>query len=476
MLFNSLQFAIFFIIAYSLYLILNHKWQNRMLLMASYVFYGVWDWRFLLIIFISTVIDYICGFKIHKSKNINKRKLFLFFSIFSNLAILGYFKYFNFFATNLQELLKYFNFSIQHRFLHIILPIGISFYTFQTMSYTIDIYRKKMQPTRKFFDFALFVAFFPQLLAGPIERARHLLPQILLPRKLTLDKFYEGCYLIFWGLFQKIFVADNLARIVNPIFASSTPYNGVQVLLAIYAFTFQIFCDFAGYSNIARGLGKTMGFDIIVNFKLPYFATNPREFWQRWHISLSTWLRDYLYIPLGGSRKGELNTYRNLAITMLLGGLWHGAAWTFVIWGAYQGLLLIVHRLITPILNKIPLSNNIFMGKIWHFAKIIFFFHITCFGWLIFRARSMPQVYNMLRGLFLNFQFTPNIDLKNIGLNMTFLLCLLLIVQLIQYRENNLLAILKKNTATKITFYYIVLLLMMIFGNVGQNEFIYFQF
>jgi len=335
--FNSLQFFLFFAVVYSLYLAFNHKWQNRMLLVASYVFYGTWDWRFLSLIVISTIIDYYCGIKIDEITDAKKRKQFLAISIVANLSMLGFFKYFNFFAENLQALCCFFGFQVQPHFLNIILPVGISFYTFQTMSYTIDIYKGQLKPTRKFFDFALFVSFFPQLVAGPIERASHLLPQILSKRKVTIDKFCEGCYLIFWGLFLKVFVADNLARLVDPIFASDPPYNGVKVLLGLYAFAFQIFGDFAGYSNIARGLGKCMGFDIMVNFNLPYFVTNPSDFWRRWHISLSTWLRDYLYIPLGGNKKGTLFTYRNLAITMFLGGLWHGAAWTFIIWGAYRG-------------------------------------------------------------------------------------------------------------------------------------------
>jgi len=286
-----------------------------MLLVASYIFYGAWDWRFLFLIFASTVIDYFCGLKIYNTQNPEKRKIFVTISIISNLSFLGFFKYFDFFTFNLQRLFAYFNFSIDPMFLKIVLPVGISFYTFQTMSYTIDIYRRKMEPTNKFFDFALFVAFFPQLVAGPIERAKRLLPQILSPRQVTLGKFYEGCYLIFWGLFMKIFIADNLAKIVNPVYGGPPPYNGVDVLLASYAFAFQIFCDFAGYSNIARGLGKCMGFNIMINFNLPYIATNPSEFWQRWHISLSTWLRDYLYIPLGGNRKGKLKTYRKIKIS-----------------------------------------------------------------------------------------------------------------------------------------------------------------
>ena len=476
MLFNTLQFAIFFIIVYSLYLAFNHKWQNRMLLVASYIFYGSWDWRFLSLIFISTILDYFCGIIIHESDNARKRKIFLFFSIFVNLAILGFFKYFNFFAGSLQELVNIFGLSIQPRFLQIILPVGISFYTFQTMSYTIDIYYRKMEPTRKFFDFALFVAFFPQLVAGPIERAKHLLPQILSPRKLTLDKFYEGCYLIFWGLFLKVFVADNLAKIVDPVFSSEFPYSGVKILIALYAFAFQIFGDFAGYSNIARGLGKCMGFDIMVNFNLPYFATNPSEFWKRWHISLSSWLRDYLYIPLGGNRKGSFMTYRNLAITMLLGGLWHGAAWTFVVWGGYQGVLLIIHRLFQPLLKKIPSPKNIFIGKIWFLIRVIFFFHLICLGWLIFRSESMTQLYNMLSSLIFNFRFIRYIGIKTISLEVLSFVWLLLGIQIFQYYKNDLMVILKTRTLTRAVIYLTIFYSLILFGVEGGKEFIYFQF
>jgi len=447
-----------------------------MLLVASYIFYGAWDWKFLSLIFISTLLDYICGLKIYESKDIKKRKLFLFFSIFGNLSILGFFKYFDFFASNLQVLLGYFGLHIQPHFFHIILPVGISFYTFQTLSYSIDIYRNQMKPTKKFFDFALFVAFFPQLVAGPIERAKHLLPQILLPRKLSLDKFHEGCYLIFWGLFMKVYVADNLARIVDPMFADFSPYNGVRTLLALYAFAFQIFCDFAGYSNIARGLGKCMGFDIMINFNLPYFATNPKEFWQKWHISLSSWLRDYLYIPLGGNRKGILITYRNIAITMLLGGLWHGAAWTFVIWGAYQAMLLIIHKLLNPLFRKVPSPQNIFVKKIWFFIRVIFFFHLVCLGWLIFRAQSMEQVFQMLYGLVFNFHIA-----KGLGLYVAFngiitTIWLLLIIQLLQFLRKDLLVIFKWHWLVQVFVYFMIYFLLINYGASGGKEFIYFQF
>ena len=475
MLFNSLQFAVFFIIVYVLYLALNHKWQNRMLLVASYIFYGAWDWRFLILLWISTAIDYFCGIKIYDAQDTKKRKLFLALSVLGNLSILGFFKYFNFFAANLQALLNFFGFHLQPRFLHIVLPVGISFYTFQAMSYTIDIYRNRLKPARKFSDLALFIVFFPQLVAGPIERASHLLPQVLSPRRLSWDKFYEGCYLICWGLFMKVFIADNLAKIVDPVFTALPPYNGAMVLLALYAFAFQIFCDFAGYSHIARGLGKCMGFDIMVNFNLPYFATNPREFWQRWHISLSSWLRDYLYIPLGGNKKGGFLTYRNLAITMLLGGLWHGAAWTFFIWGAYQGTLLVAHRLLEPVLKDIPQPRSIFASRVWFMLRVFFFFNLVCLGWLLFRANSLGQAWQMLRDIVINFH------IADAGLYLAlrmFIGCtwFLVIIQIFQFIKKDLLVVFKWHWALQGVVYFMIIFILTTFGVDSAREFIYFQF
>jgi D-alanyl-lipoteichoic acid acyltransferase DltB (MBOAT superfamily) len=476
MLFNSFQFAVFFIIVYSLYISLNHKWQNRLLLIASYVFYGAWDWRFLSLIFFSTILDYFCGLKIQGSETTKTRRSFLFLSIFGNLTVLGFFKYYNFFAANLQILLNNFNVGIQPQLLSIILPIGISFYTFQTMSYTIDIYQRQMAATKKFLDFALFVAFFPQLVAGPIERAKHLLPQILSPRKFRLDWFYEGCYLIFWGLFQKVFIADNLAKIVDPVFAIDPPYNGFKVLIALYAFAFQIFCDFAGYSNIARGLSRLMGFDIMVNFNLPYFSTNPREFWKRWHISLSGWLRDYLYIPLGGNRKGNFITYRNLIITMLLGGLWHGAAWTFVIWGAYHGLLLILFRLIKPFMSRITFRGPLFFRNIWFMVKVLFFFHLICLGWLIFRAQNLTQVFSMLYSLVYNFDVSQNLMILNNWKYLIIHLWLLCLLHLVCFYKKNLFVVFTFSAPVRCLIYLIIYFSLILFGAKDAQEFIYFQF
>ncbi|MFA5087962.1 MAG: MBOAT family O-acyltransferase [Candidatus Omnitrophota bacterium] len=476
MLFNSLQFAVFFVVVYSLYLVLDHRWQNRMLLAASYVFYAAWDWRFLSLIVISTLLDYFCGIEIHRSPAAGRRRLYLFFSVFGNLGILGFFKYFNFFSSSLQILLKHFGLSADPRLLHIVLPVGISFYTFQTMSYTIDVYKREIEPTKRFFDFALFVAFFPQLVAGPIERAKHLLPQVLNKRVLSLEKFYEGGYLIYWGLFQKIFVADNLARIVDPVFAAGPPYSGLPVVIALYAFAFQIYCDFAGYSNIARGLGRCLGFDIMVNFNLPYFAVNPRDFWQRWHISLSTWLRDYLYIPLGGNRRGVFRTQGNLILTMLLGGLWHGAAWTFILWGAYQGILLIAHRWGELFFKRWHCPPGPVISKIYFAGKVFVFFHLMCLGWLIFRARSAGQIGEMLRAVIFNF------DLRSLGANLgglfsfIFFVWLLILVQWWQFWKKDLMVVYRANILVKAVFYVLTFYLMSLWGVAGAKQFIYFQF
>jgi len=474
MLFNSEEFAVFFPIVFALYLVLGHTGRNRLLLVASYVFYGWWDWRFLSLIVLSTLTDYVCGLEIGEAVDERKRKLFLTVSVCMNLGILGFFKYFDFFLENFKALLVSLGVQANLETLGIILPVGISFYTFQTMSYTIDIYRRELEPTRKFFDFALFVSFFPQLVAGPIERAKHLLPQILGPRIVTLDKIHQGAYLILWGLFMKMFVADNLAKLVDPVFAAETPRSGVEVLLALYAFAFQIFCDFAGYSEIARGLAKCLGIDLMVNFNLPYFATNPSDFWRRWHISLSLWLRDYLYIPLGGSRHGTFMTYRNLSLTMLLGGLWHGAAWTFVFWGAYQGVLLVVHRLAKPFLDGLPEIRNQVWRTLWWFVKVAVFFQFVCIGWLLFRAQSMHQVGQMLHSIFFDFHL-EGFDFVRMVRKMAIYLSVLIPINFVQYQRRDLLAPYRWRSALLAVF-QAVLLYLLIFHTSSEREFIYFEF
>ncbi len=401
--FNSFEFAAFFTIVVGAYWLLTHRLQNLLLLVASYVFYAGWDWRFLSLIMISTCVDYVAGLRIHAATlaqdtgSQRRRKIWLIASICTNLCILGFFKYFNFFAESFVELTNVFGLKASPVTLHIILPVGISFYTFQTMSYTIDIYRGRMTPTRNFLDFALFVAFFPQLVAGPIERAAVLLPQITCRRRFSPGQFADGLQLIFWGLFKKVYVADNLAPFVDHGFSGAS-MSGGEVLCGVYAFALQIYCDFSGYSDVARGCAKCLGLELMLNFDHPYIAESPREFWHRWHISLSTWLRDYLYIPLGGNRHGTANTRRNVLLTMLLGGLWHGAAWKFILWGGYHGLLLILFR---PVTARTPLDGHTASrrSQMARVLRILLMFHLTCLGWLIFRGQSIAQVGTMLQSL-----------------------------------------------------------------------------
>jgi D-alanyl-lipoteichoic acid acyltransferase DltB (MBOAT superfamily) len=388
MVFNSWKFVLFFLLVYTAYLLLRKQYraQNAFLLVGSYYFYGVWDWRFACLLAATTLIDYVCGLGIEGSSNPRWRRCFLLVSLASNLTVLGFFKYYNFFLASLDDLLGGFGLSVAALHLHIILPVGLSFYTFQAITYTVGVYRGELPAERSLLSFALMVAFFPQLVAGPIERARVLLAQINRPRTLDEERFQTGCWLIFWGLWKKIVLADNLAAIANQLFARSDQLTAGEAYLAVLAFAFQIYCDFSAYSDIARGTARLMGFELMLNFNCPYFAVGPSDFWRRWHISLSTWLRDYVYVPLGGNRHGTLLTYRNLLLTMLLGGLWHGAAWNFVWWGLFHGILLCVWRL---------LGDKPGIEATWSLARRIvtalFFFQLTLFGWLLFRCnRTIP--------------------------------------------------------------------------------------
>jgi len=470
MVFNSLNFLVFFLVVYSLYLALPRRGQNVLLLVSSYFFYGCWDWRFLSLIFISTVIDYAMGLAIDQAEeNHRRRKIALLISVCTNLGILGFFKYFNFFSENLVVLLQQMGITAPVRHLNIILPVGISFYTFQTMSYTLDIYRRQMRPTRSFLDFATFVAFFPQLVAGPIERASRLLPQIQNSRIITREGVKSGVWLIFWGLFKKCVIADNLAVIVDGAFSGGSPTGAVS-LMATYAFAFQIFCDFSGYSNIARGLARCMGIELMVNFNNPYFALNPKDFWGRWHISLSTWLRDYLYIPLGGSQRGRRRTYINLVLTMLLGGLWHGAAWTFIVWGALHGLFLIIYHAWA---ERFSPRGTVDSGRLLWLRRV-WMFHLVCLGWLFFRADSMGQAGSMLRGVFTNFAW--NVDAANMLVSLILFCLPLWLVQGLQIKSDDLAAPLKLSLFPQVLLYTVMILMFLALGNTGGGAFIYFQF
>lgn len=470
--FQSFIFIQFFILFYLGYLLLinNVKAQNVLILIASYIFYGYWDWRFLFLLLFSTVVDFVVSRKIYQTDGVKQKKFWLAISLVSNLSILGFFKYFNFFTASFTDLLNSIGFSVNDLTLKIILPVGISFYTFQTLSYTIDVYRKQLKPADSIINFAVYVAFFPQLVAGPIERATSFLPQIIHQRKLELNQIKAGVFLIIWGYFKKLVIADNLAKIADPIFNNYTEYQGLDIIIGVLAFTVQIYCDFSAYSDIARGLAKLMGFELMVNFKLPFFALNPSDFWSRWHISLSTWLRDYLYIPLGGNRNGIFNTYRNLFLTMLLGGLWHGAAWNFVLWGIYQGAILIVYRLIAASKKTDLLFNNksVFVLGI----QMLLMFILSNIGWVIFRSNSLPQIAYLLT----NWGFTISETTASLGKNLLFFLTPLIMVQIWQHTSHDLL-IITKLPNWLINLIYCFLLTNICFYGVRQStEFIYFQF
>jgi D-alanyl-lipoteichoic acid acyltransferase DltB (MBOAT superfamily) len=400
MLFHSWVFAAFLAAVLALYAVLPHRAQNRMLLVASYVFYGYWDWRFLGLLLASTVVDFTVALALERSASARARRALLVTSCVVNLGLLGVFKYFGFFVESAAELAGALGVDWAPPVLAVVLPVGISFYTFQTLSYTVDVYRGQQRAARDLGDFALFVSFFPQLVAGPIERAGALLPQIAAPRRVTAEDVRAGAWLVLQGSFLKLVVADNLAFFVDQAFGPYQEVDGTIALLGVYAFAFQIYGDFAGYSSIARGIARLLGFRLSVNFAVPYLARNPSEFWRRWHITLSTWLRDYLYIPLGGSRHGRVRTAVALLVTMTLGGLWHGAAWTFVLWGVFHGLVLVVHRAVRGRAPAAGAARPSRARSRLHSALACFVtFHLVCFGWLLFRAGSLAQVGSFLAAL-----------------------------------------------------------------------------
>ncbi len=475
--FNTLLFAQFFAVIYLLYLAMGRRylWQNRLLLIASYVFYCFWDWRFLSLIIISTIINYYCGIRIGDSEHPRSRKLFFVSSICFNLLLLGFFKYFNFFADNLQQLLSFAGWHVDAVTLEIILPLGISFYTFQAMSYPIDIYRGVIRPTRKFFDFALFIAFFPQLVAGPIERARNLIPQITKKRTVTLDKFYQGSWLIFWGLYKKIVIADNLAKVAAGVFGAKGQLSGLEVLIATYAFAIQIYADFSGYSDMARGIARLMGFEIMVNFRVPFFANNINDFWQRWHISLTTWVKEYLFYPIAllKIRGRQLAAPLVIIITWGIMGFWHGAAWKFVVWGVYHGILIVLLSKLKPYLKRITPKNRFLLNG-FNAVNAVIIFHLFCVGIICFAAGSMSEVMASLSSIFFNFDAA--IQLNPVLLLPALFLVPLVIIEFAQYRNEDEMAVLKWPLAAKAGMYYFLLYTLILYGDFSAQKYYYFQF
>lgn len=398
MLFNSFSFLVFFLVFFVLYwfVFTKLKTQNLLVLVGGCIFYGWWDWRFLFLLAFSTVLGYVAAQAISTTESEKKRKVILWATVVINLCLLFFFKYFNFFIQSAIDAFAFFNLSSNLSLLKIILPIGISFYTFQKLSYVIDVYHRKMEPAKRFIDFAAYVSFFPQLLAGPIERANTLLPQFYVTRTFNKDRAIAGLHQIVYGLFKKIVVADNCAFFVNTIWGDYNNLSGPTLILGAILFAFQIYCDFSGYTDIALGCAKLLGLELMTNFKFPYFARSIGEFWKRWHISLSSWFRDYVYIPLGGSRHGKLITLRNVGIVFLLSGIWHGANWTFVVWGALHALLFIPSIFFrTKNVTEVVAQHTVF-PNVKEVMQLVVTFSLVCVAWVFFRSDSLSQALEFL--------------------------------------------------------------------------------
>ncbi|KAB8152141.1 MBOAT family protein [Kordia sp. TARA_039_SRF] len=487
MFFNSLDFAIFFPIVFVLYWFFskNLRQRNIFILAASYFFYGFWNWKFLSLIIISSFVDYFIGKELYKTEAKKKRKLLLYGSLLVNLGFLIYFKYFNFFIESFVDAFNLFGKELQIETLNIILPVGISFYTFQTLSYTIDIYKGKLKPTNDIVAFFTFVAFFPQLVAGPIERASHLLPQFFKKYTFNYEQVKSGIILMLWGLFKKMVIADRLALLVNETYNNVGSYSGIEFIIGTIFFAFQIYCDFSGYSDIAIGISRTMGFDLMKNFERPYFSKSITEFWRRWHISLSTWFRDYVYIPLGGSRNGKYRTYFNLFMVFFISGIWHGAAMTFVIWGAIHGIIIVLEKATGKFRKKMFASIHLTKDNV--FGKIFFItitFVIVCFAWIFFRANSLSDSMVIIEQIF-SFGSSGKSVVSELGLNQVeFYASLAFIVFMLSFewshKKWNLSALLQQQNIfirwSVYTISAIAIIILGVYGSFNESEFIYFQF
>jgi alginate O-acetyltransferase complex protein AlgI len=550
MIFNSIEFLFFLIIVYTTYRLLPFRGQNRMLLVASYVFYGWWDARFLFLILLTSSLDFCSALMIGQGRmttrqrvvpttalllaallfvtvqwqaiqfslapfqlsiawadllpsewtgwlvwlatlvavliaNLiypylvslpeNRRSNFcLATSITINLGILAIFKYCNFFVDSAEAVMSSVGWQADFFTLNVLLPVGISFYTFQSMSYTIDVYRKEIPPVQRLSDFALSISFFPQLVAGPIVRAADLVPQITKPRQITVDQTIRGLYLILLGLFKKVAIADGIAGSVNAVYGTTGAVSWLDVVAATLLFTFQIYCDFSGYSDIARGTAKLFGIELMLNFNLPYFSKTPSEFWRRWHISLSTWLRDYLYIPLGGNRKG--NTYRNLMTTMVLGGLWHGAAWNYVLWGFYQGTLLCIYRALGIRDTKSAKGNAFALKRFLPAAgATLLFFTLMCYGWLLFRATSFEQIATFTKILFTDFG-NFSLTMPRPTLSGIIGLLVLVVYECLEYGAGTAHFYYRVPSVLRGAFYAVLTTLILMGASNAASQFIYFQF
>lgn len=487
MLFNSIDFAFFLPITFFIYWFVcnkNLKLQNLLIVVASYLFYGWWDWRFLSLILFSTIIDYFVGRNLKNENNQLKKKALLWTSILVNLGFLGFFKYYNFFLENFVNAFSLFGTEIQASTLNIILPVGISFYTFQTLSYTIDVYREKIEPTKDFIAFTAFVSFFPQLVAGPIERATNLLPQFYKKRQFDYNKAVDGMRQILWGLFKKIVIADNCAEYANIIFNNSVDYSGSTLILGAVFFTFQIYGDFSGYSDIAIGTSRLFGFNLKQNFAFPYFSRDIAEFWRRWHISLSTWFRDYLYIPLGGSRGGILMKIRNTFAIFIVSGFWHGANWTFIAWGLLNALYFLPLLLSNNNRNNIEIvAKGKYLPTIKELFQILITFGLSVFAWIFFRAENINHAFYYIKDMFIGlankdaYTQTLNLLYWEVGYVIPLIVIIFILTEWLgrdqQYAIQKL--GMKWKKPIRYIMYYAMITAILWFGG-KEQQFIYFQF
>jgi alginate O-acetyltransferase complex protein AlgI len=478
MLFNSFDFLIFLPIVFFIYwFVLNKSLlaQNLLILVSSYVFYAWWDWRFLFLLMTSTLIDYTFGLEIFKANKKRKRKLLLWLSILNNLVILFFFKYFNFFSESFSQLFSHLGFQAHPYLINLALPVGISFYTFHGMSYVFDIYNEKIKPEKDFIKYSGFVCFFPLLVAGPIERATHLLPQFSVKKKFDYAMASDGLRQILWGLFKKIVIADNCALLVNNIFDNYKDMSGSSLALGSVLFAVQIYCDFSGYTDIALGTAKLFGFSLIRNFAYPYFSRDIAEFWRRWHISLSSWFRDYLYIPLGGSRGSVWNKIRNTFIIFLVSGFWHGANWTFIFWGGLNALYFL--PLLLSKKNRTHLetvAEGSFLPGIKDILKIGLTFGLTCFAWIFFRSATIDQAFYIVKKIFSHSLFTMP---QPVPLKILFLIFVLFLVEWIQRGKQHAMVLASFQVPVFARWsFYLLLSVILIWMGAKQQSFIYFQF
>lgn len=478
MLFNSINFAIFLPIVFILYWFVTNKslkFQNILLLVSSYFFYACWDWRFLFLLVFSTLLDYFTGIKMSEAKNQGTKKFWFWLSISVNLGFLGIFKYYNFFATSFADAISHFGIHVSPWTLSVILPVGISFYTFHGLSYVIDIYKDKIKAERNFIEYSVFVSFFPLLVAGPIERATHLLPQIQKKRVFDYSKAADGLRQIVWGLFKKVVIADQCAEYANMVFNNTSGYTGSSLLLGALLFTFQIYGDFSGYSDIALGTARLFGIELLRNFSFPYFSRNIAEFWRRWHISLSTWFRDYLYIPLGGSKGGTWLKVRNTFIIFLVSGFWHGANWTFIIWGLLNAIYIMPSIIFNTNRDNLDtVAQGKYLPSIKELSYMLLTFGLTVIAWIFFRAENVGHALNYLSGIFSHSLFTIPQMLPTTTL---FFIAVFMLMEWLGREQQYAIANfgLKWKKPLRYAFYYILILTIFSFSG-KEQQFIYFQF